>query len=93
MRPKRFVVEGEWTGYSSSQRRCVHRTVHTGRREKYEAIHTIVYTDGTCLLLRVRDALPREKVVEIRGYVSLIRDVLASGKVGRVLVSSLGETK
>lgn len=89
MTARRFVVEGEWSGYTSGQRRIVHREVLSHSREKYEAISSIVYTDGTCLVLRVRDAKPREKVEQIRGYTSLIRDVITSGLTGRVHVSQL----
>lgn len=75
---KRFVIEGEWTGYRSSQQRVVHRTVHSGAMKKLrswaEKTYGIRYTDGTMLLLRVRDCKPRERVQVIRGYDSLISD-------------------
>ena len=74
----RFVIEGEWTGYRSSQRRIVHRTVHKGSfknlRAWAEKTYGISYTDGTMLLLTVRDCKPRERVQQIHGYDSLIRD-------------------
>ena len=73
---QRFVIEGEWTGYHSGQRRVVHRTVHDGAykilRAWAEKTHAIRYTDGTCLVLSVRDAKPRERVKPINGYTSLI---------------------
>ncbi len=72
----RFVIEGEWLGYRSSQDRIVHRTVHKAAykalRAWAEKTHAIVYTDGTRLRLSVRDCKPREKVQEIHGYDSLI---------------------
>ena len=75
---KRFVIEGEWSGYRSDQQRVVHRTVHAGSekrlREWCEAHHGILYTDGTMLYLSVRDCKPRERVQEKHGYDSLIRD-------------------
>ena len=81
---KRFIVEGEWSGYRSSQRRIVHRTVHTYGRESYEKLgHAIYYTDGTSLDLTIRDCKPREKVKEIRGYVELLNKCIQHG-VNRV---------
>lgn len=78
MKPKRFVIEGEWSGYRSSQQRVVHRQVYPGGRNKLrewaEKTHGIRYTDGTMLYLTVRDCKPRERVKEIRGYTSLIED-------------------
>jgi hypothetical protein len=74
----RYIIEGEWTGYRSSQQRVVHRTVHDGAEKKLRAwaekTHGISYTDGTRLILSVRDCKPRERVEQIRGYASLIRD-------------------
>lgn len=73
---QRFIIEGTWSGYRSSQQRVVHRTVHKGNRKKLRAwaeeTHGIGYTDGTMLYLTVRDCKPREKVKEIKGYVELI---------------------
>ena len=74
----RFVIEGEWSGYRSSQQRVVHRTVHKGSwkklREWAEQTYAIRYTDGTALCLTVRDCKPRERVQEIHGYDRLIKD-------------------
>lgn len=74
----RFVIEGEWSGYTSSQRRVVHRTVHPASfkqlREWCEKNWGIRYTDGTMLILTVRDCKPREQVKTINGYGSLIAD-------------------
>ena len=74
----RFVIEGEWSGYSSAQRRVVHRKVYEGSRKKLrawaESTHAIHYTDGTSLYLRVRDCKPRERVSVIDGYTRLIED-------------------
>jgi len=78
MKLKRFIIEGEWTGYTSAQQRIVHRTVHSGSYKRLRAwakkTHAITYTDGTCLILTVRDAKPRERVKQIHGYDSLIQD-------------------
>jgi hypothetical protein len=85
----RYVVEGEWTGYTSAQRRVVHREVVDAKRgERLKGLHAIVYTDGTSLLIRVREAKPREKVERINSYGSLIREAEAKGG-SRVLVADL----
>ncbi len=74
----RFIIEGTWSGYTSRQQRVVHRTVHKAAfkrlRAWIEKAHAIYYTDGTYLSLSVRDAKPRERVREIKGYTSLIED-------------------
>ena len=74
----RFIIEGEWSGYVSRQRRIVHRTVHSKAFKKLRAwiekTHAIFYTDGTSLSLIVRDCKPRERISEIHGYDSLIKD-------------------
>jgi|HubBroStandDraft_4_1064222.scaffolds.fasta_scaffold39605_6 hypothetical protein len=77
MRTERWILEGEWTGYTSAQRHVVHVQVFKGRpdlRAWLERNRAIRYTDGTSLILRVRDAKPREKVVEVVSYYSLIID-------------------
>jgi hypothetical protein len=76
---RRFVIEGEWSGYHSGQQRVVHRTVHEASERRLRAwadkTHAISYTDGTRLILSVRDCKPRERVKDIiNGYTSLIRD-------------------
>ena len=75
---KRFIIEGTWSGYNSGQRRIVHCTVHTASYKKLRAwaekTSAIYYTDGTSLNITVRNTKPRERVKEIRGYVSLISD-------------------
>ena len=74
----RFIIEGEWSGYRSSQQRVVHRTVHQPGFKKLlawaEKTHAIAYTDGTQLYIRVRDCKPRERIKELHGYDSLIQD-------------------
>ena len=76
----RYVLEGEWTGYVSSQFRVVHRAVITARQAKrLELLPEIHFTDGTRLLLTVREATPRERVQEIRGYRQLIENCLRLG--------------
>jgi hypothetical protein len=74
----RYVLEGTWRGYKSSQDAVVHREVVQGNRKSYLAwlqkTFCIRYTDGTTLELNVRPAKPRERVVEKHGYRSLIDD-------------------
>lgn len=81
--PKRFIIEGEWSGYTSNQRRVVHRKVYAGSRRRLrewaEKTHAIRHTDGTCLVLSVRDCKQRENVAEINGYTSLIEDCFNCG--------------
>ena len=76
--PVRYIIEGEWSGYSSGQRRIVHRSVHQGAFKKLrswvEKVGYIRYTDGTHLSLSVRDCEPRERVKELHGYDTLIQD-------------------
>ena len=69
---KRYVIEGMWSGYRSSQAKIVHRTI-TKYPEQFK-VHTIRYTDGTTLDITVRPCVPREKVKIIHGYDSLIEE-------------------
>lgn len=82
-KPKRFIIEGEWSGYGSRQTRVVHRQVYEGSRKKLrswaESTHAISYSDGTCLRISVRDCKPRERVQEVCGYTSLIEDCAYHG--------------
>lgn len=74
----RYVIEGEWSGYTSGQRRVCHRVV-TSRDALADWVrrnHAIYFTDGTALYLTVRPAAFREKVKEIHGYDSLISDCM-----------------
>lgn len=88
----RYVLEGEWTGYRSEQRKIVHREVITSekRADLLRQLHSIVYTDNTSLLLHLRPARHREQIHEVLGYSSLIAQALRE-KPGqsRVLVADL----
>lgn len=86
----RYVLEGEWTGYTSAQRQIVHREVISDKRraDRLSKLHCIVYTDGTSLLLRLREAKPRENVEVKNSYGSLIRAAEHHGG-SRVLVADL----
>src|ERR1039457_5955442 len=72
----RHVIEGEWSGYTSNQQHVVHREVTKSRAliEWVWQTYAITYTDGTSLFLTVRPCKLREKVKEVLGYSSLIRD-------------------
>lgn len=90
----RYVLEGTWTGYVSRQRQVAHREVIDDRRcgkgfiEKLRNLNCVVYTDGTSLLVSIREAKPRERVVTLLGYSTLIREAVAHGG-SRVLVADL----
>jgi hypothetical protein len=76
----RFILEGTWTGYVSRQSRVVHREVLTEKRaESLKGLHKIVYTDGTALLISIREAGHREKIVPVNSYGELIRDAERHG--------------
>lgn len=77
-----WCIEGEWSGYTSSQRHVVHREYATRDTfaDEVRKLGYIRYTDGTSLILHVRKlekGTKREK--EISGYTSLIRECLAAG--------------
>jgi hypothetical protein len=77
---ERWVVEGYWSGYTSSQRRVVHRDVVSKRMaDRLREMSCIEYTDGTRLDLFVFRAKPRERVAKINGYGKLIGDCLTLG--------------
>jgi len=81
MKKKRYILEGEWSGYRSSQQRVVHRTIISEKcaKEINEKLNCIRYTDGTSLYLSTRLCKPREKVDIINGYNLLIDKCLLHG--------------
>jgi hypothetical protein len=81
---KRFVLEAEWSGYTSSQRHVVHREVLTRDRERYAAINAVRFTDGTCMYVTVRDAKPREQVIPKLGYSEVLHGAARKGLTGSV---------
>jgi hypothetical protein len=87
--PKRYIVEGTWSGYTSAQARCCHREVITRQVESYQAIGAIRFTDGTHLYLSVRPAAPRERVQEVHGYRDLLRRAVRQGLTGYVNVDAI----
>lgn len=76
----RYILEGTWTGYVSRQSRVVHREVISEKRaQKLKCLHKIVYTDGTALLIHIREAKYREKVIPVFAYRELIQDAERHG--------------
>lgn len=75
---RRWIVEGTWSGYTSSQTKVVHRhVVHSEKHAKaIEALACITYTDGTTLSLTVRKAKPYERVKKQEAYTKLINDCI-----------------
>lgn len=77
---KRYVLEGEWSGYRSGQRRVVHReVVKTSKPERYQNLRGITYSDGTTLHITFRECAPRERVEQKHGYKSLISQAIMTG--------------
>lgn len=70
-----WMIEGEWSGYTSSQRRVVHRHYTTNRKEveSIKAIgYGITYTDGTMLILTVKEHTGRKVLPVKDSYRDLI---------------------
>ena len=78
----RYIIEGTWRGYSSSQDHVCHREVYKSNRkvspfiETLRKLYSIPFSDGTALIVSVREAKPREKVQEKHGYTKFIRDAV-----------------
>ena len=76
----RFVLEGTWSGYRAEQRKVVHREILNVTRAKKHILRCVRYTDGTTLDLTLREAKPRERIVQINGYGKLLREAEATGR-------------
>ena len=79
----RYVIEGTWRGYRSSQDHVCHREVYKSNRAgggpflaTLRKMYSIPFSDGTALIVSVREAKPREKVIEKHGYTTFIRDAV-----------------
>jgi hypothetical protein len=75
----RYIIEGTWAGYRSGQDHVAHRSVHESSERRLRAwaeqAFSVTFTDGTRLILSVRDCKRYERVKEKHaGYMSLIRD-------------------
>ena len=74
----RWIIEGQWSGYTSSQSHCCYRQIFDEKKAKaIESMHRIMFSDGTCLYLSARPAKFREKIVEQKSYQRLVMDELA----------------
>ncbi len=72
------MIEGEWRGYRASQDHVVHREYlsqggDNKRLEWCKSNHSITFTDGTALILKVSE-VSKKQLPEISGYTSLISD-------------------
>jgi hypothetical protein len=77
----RYIIEGTWRGYRSSQDHVCHREIYkTNCKDSVRfiqalrKIHSLSFSDGTALILRVREAKPCEKVEQKLSYCEFIRD-------------------
>lgn len=87
---KRYVIEGEWSGYRSGQRAICHRRVFPQKRaEKFATITRVQFTDGTTMTVTIRPAEHREKVKEIPAYDTLLQNFLDLGMSGFCRVADL----
>ena len=85
----RKIIEGEWTGYTPSQQRIQHREIISHREaQNLEHLKVIVFTDGTSLLISIRETRPHERVQVIQSHTKLIREAAAK-KTARVFVKDL----
>jgi DUF438 domain-containing protein len=76
-----FMIEGEWTGYTSAQQRVVHREYVT--KKQADAIRkaipfAITYTDGTKLIIYIKE-VSRRKLPEMHSYDELIKNCVSQG--------------
>lgn len=73
----RYLIEGTWGGYTSSQSHICHKEVITDKKlaKWCQENYAIVFTDGTSLTLSCRELNKGERVKDQKiGYKSLIRD-------------------
>lgn len=93
-KPTRYVLEGTWSGYRSSQSRVCHREVIPARLvERYSRVKTIQFDDLTTLELTIRPAAPRERVEVNKQYSDLIYKAAYSEYEGCVSVEMLRRPK
>lgn len=74
---ERYIVEGEWLGHTSAQRKIVHRKVHRLTPKgfaRFKAVTSVSFSDNTVMLVSIRKSNPRERVQEILGYTRMIDD-------------------
>lgn len=87
---KRYILEATWSGYRAGQSKVCHRERITQKQaEKYNQISGILFTDGTHLSVGVREAKPREKVLEILSYSGILHKAAAKGLEGFLDVTEI----
>lgn len=80
---KPYILEATWSGYRVGQSKICHRERVTKKQaEKYNQIVGILFTDGTHISVVVREAKPREKVLEILTYSKILHTAAAKGLEG-----------
>lgn len=78
---KQWILNGTWSGYSSSQTKIVHTAIISAEQyEKAKHLHTIMYADGTSLSLEFSEYNPNYPVHEKLSYKSLIDEAIKLGK-------------
>jgi hypothetical protein len=72
-----YIIEGIWSGYGSGRDKLAHReyTDDAERAEKCKQMHSIRFTDGTVLYLKVYE----ERLPAMNGYGDLISDCIRQG--------------
>lgn len=87
---KRFILEAIWSGYRASQSKVCHRERITQKQaERYNQITGVLFTDGTHLSVNVREAKPREKILEILTYSKVLHTAAAKGLEGFLDVTEI----
>lgn len=87
---KRYILEVTWSGYRAGQSKVCHRERITQKQaERYNQIVGILFTDGTHLSVEVREAKPREKILEILSYSKILHTAAARGLEGFLDVTEL----
>lgn len=77
-----FKITGTWTGYRSGQERECHieYTPDRKRADKIKAMYSILYTDGTSLILMVKEIHSKENIGKSKnGYGEVINQCLREG--------------
>jgi hypothetical protein len=92
-KPSRYILEGTWSGYRSSQSRVCHRTIiKPYQAKRYEKITGVRFGDGTSMTITVRPAKVREQVKEIHGYNDILTRAYYRPELeGFVDIDKLGE--
>lgn len=80
---KPYILEATWSGYHSGQSKICHRERITQKQaERYNQITGVLFTDGTHLSVEVREAKPRERILEILTYAKILHKAAAKEMEG-----------